>query len=238
MSASPLPFHLINAFTTSSPHTGNQAAIVIFPSGNDPRSHDTEWMRLVARDFNYSETAYLVPLDVKDKDQSTVTVRFGLRWFTPEVEVPLCGHATLASAFTIFSLDPSANRIEFITKVSGTLVALRTPSGDVSISLPAIPSSPSEISSSYQETIINAIGLTSGEILEVTPYEFAGKSVIVQIDPNVDLASLTVDSRAIALVADGLSIITQANASTEISSRVFAPGLAVDEDSVIFLPTL
>lgn len=71
----PLRVYLINAFTSTTPHSGNQAGVVIFPA-NDPRAADDEYKLKVAKDINYSETAFLVPIGPG---------RWNLRWFTPEV---------------------------------------------------------------------------------------------------------------------------------------------------------
>ena len=77
MSLEPLPFHLINAFVLpDAPHSGNQAAVVVFPSPGHPRASDEEYMKLVARDFNYAETAYVVPIKPGE---------WSLRWFTPDM---------------------------------------------------------------------------------------------------------------------------------------------------------
>jgi len=70
-----LEYHLINAFTTDSPHSGNQAAVVLFPSATDSRANDEEFLLRTAKDFGYSETAYLVPIDAQAGEWS-------LRWFT------------------------------------------------------------------------------------------------------------------------------------------------------------
>jgi predicted PhzF superfamily epimerase YddE/YHI9 len=73
-----LEYHLINAFTTTSPLSGNQASVVIFPTANDPRAADDKYLLTTAQDFGFSETAYLVPIDVEGG-------RWGLRWFTVQV---------------------------------------------------------------------------------------------------------------------------------------------------------
>jgi hypothetical protein len=70
-----LEYYLINAFTTDSPHSGNQAAVVLFPSATDPRASDDVFLLTTAKDFGYSETAYLVPTDEEAGEWS-------LRWFT------------------------------------------------------------------------------------------------------------------------------------------------------------
>lgn len=70
-----LEYHLINAFTTDSPHSGNQAAVVLFPTTSDLRANDDKFLLRTAKDFGYSETAYLVPIDEQAGEWS-------LRWFT------------------------------------------------------------------------------------------------------------------------------------------------------------
>ena len=76
----------VDAFTDT-PFRGNPAAVCVLPTPRDER-----WMQEVAREMNLSETAFL----------HGESDGFGLRWFTPTVEVPLCGHATLASAHTLW----------------------------------------------------------------------------------------------------------------------------------------
>src|SRR5580700_4616765 len=99
----------VDAFADK-PFAGNPAAVCIL---EHPR--DGAWMQLLAREMNLSETAFLVK-----QEQG-----YGLRWFTPAVEVDLCGHATLASAFVILNeLTPSADAVRFETK-SGTLEVVR-----------------------------------------------------------------------------------------------------------------
>ena len=91
----PLPLFHIDAFTDR-PFAGNPAAVCLLE-----RDMDASWMQSVAREMNLSETAFLLRGDDG----------FGLRWFTPEVEVDLCGHATLASAHFLWQenhLKPKA----------------------------------------------------------------------------------------------------------------------------------
>ena len=70
-----LEYHLINAFTTDNPHSGNQAAVVLFASDSDPRANSDDFLLTTAQDFGFSETAYLVPIDRQ-------AGRWSLRWFT------------------------------------------------------------------------------------------------------------------------------------------------------------
>src|ERR1700738_2107177 len=81
-----VPFVQVDAFT-SAPFCGNPAAVCLLP-----RARDAGWMQSVAREMNLAETAFLVPQGDG----------FALRWFTPTIEVALCGHATLAAAHAIW----------------------------------------------------------------------------------------------------------------------------------------
>jgi len=107
-----LPLFHVDAFTNR-PFAGNPAAVCLLPSSKEDR-----WLQAVAREMNLSETAFLV----KQPDH------FDLRWFTPKVEVDLCGHATLASAHILWQQGQIAgDEIRFSTR-SGILI-LRCLSG-------------------------------------------------------------------------------------------------------------
>ena len=100
----------VDAFTAK-PFAGNPAAVCILP-----QPMDENWMQNVAREMNLSETAFLLRQEEG----------FQLRWFTPAVEVDLCGHATLASAYVITRfIDEGKRRIAFRTLKAGTLVVTR-----------------------------------------------------------------------------------------------------------------
>jgi predicted PhzF superfamily epimerase YddE/YHI9 len=105
----PIPFFHVDAFT-SRPFSGNPAAVCLLDAPADPA-----WMRLVAAELGLSEAAFLVPVDGG----------FGLRWFTPAVEVDLCGHATLASAHVLWETGrlPRDAPARFHTR-SGWLTAI------------------------------------------------------------------------------------------------------------------
>src|SRR5262245_19506829 len=118
----PLRFDLVDAFT-GVPFAGNPAAVYVlaqWPSDG--------WLQRVAREMNQSETAFLVPS----------AAGFELRWFTPAVEVDLCGHATLASAHALWQRGlATASQIAFSTR-SGRLTACRV--GDaIELDFPLLP---------------------------------------------------------------------------------------------------
>ena len=110
-----LDIYQVDAFTDR-PFGGNPAAVCLLPG---PR--EAEWMQLVAREMNLSETAFVHPMEGPAEEGS-----WGLRWFTPAVEVELCGHATLASAHVLWEAGLLAPEIpaRFQT-LSGLLTAVR-----------------------------------------------------------------------------------------------------------------
>ena len=119
-----LPLLQIDAFTDT-PFRGNPAAVCLLDA-----ARDAAWMQQVAAEMNLAETAFLVPAG---------PARYGLRWFTPVTEVPLCGHATLASAHVLWEdahLAPEA-RARFHTR-SGLLTADRR-DGAIVLDFPATP---------------------------------------------------------------------------------------------------
>ncbi|WVQ85637.1 hypothetical protein IAT38_007803 [Cryptococcus sp. DSM 104549] len=235
-------FTLLNAFAPTR-HAGNQAAVVAFPSSSgDPRSEDAEWMVNVAKDFNFSETAYLVPLEDGAKDETIG--RYRLRWFTPETEVPLCGHATLASASALFSANPSFNTLELTTLFSGVLIARKVEGDLVQITLPSLPS---EVLAGFngepQQQLLDDVKAVFGVGLEeiITAELFpwgSRKSLVVQLTDKVDIAKLEVlDSDGLSDLSEGVVIVTQIDANQpderlHINSRVFGPKVGIFEDPV------
>ncbi len=145
---------------------------------------------------------------------------YRLRWFTPVVEVDLCGHATLATAFIILNqLTPSANSVRFQTK-SGTLVVNRE--GDLfSMDFPSRP--PAE--SDAHPKLIEALGGTPEIVLAARDYlvVYASEDEVRKLEPNMQLLS-EVDKFAVIVTAPGKDV--------DFVSRFFAPAKGVPEDPV------
>jgi predicted PhzF superfamily epimerase YddE/YHI9 len=122
------PLYQVDAFT-SEPFAGNPAAVCLLEDGEDPG-----WMQQVAAEMNLSETAFLRPAGAGT---------YGLRWFTPTVEVELCGHATLASAHVLWSegLAGAGQAVRFDT-ASGALAARPGEDGTIWLDFPATPATP------------------------------------------------------------------------------------------------
>ncbi|OXG52506.1 hypothetical protein J010_01663 [Cryptococcus neoformans] len=239
MPSSPLPFYLLNAFAPTL-HSGNQAAVVFFDSASHPQSTDEQFMTLVARDFNFAETAYLVSLD---GNRESKVGKYGLRWFTPEEEVALCGHATLAASQAVFSINPAFETIEFTTRFSGVLTAKKVEDKQVEITLPSLPKNVLEAfggkSSKEDLTKVGSVfGVKEEEIVAVSPFAFGTRSsVIVSLSPQVDLAKIKASEADLLAFSDGMIIVTQVareqpDDQLHINSRVFAPGLGITEDPV------
>ena len=203
------PIIQVDAFTNT-PFAGNPAAVCIL---NEPR--DDTWMQHVAQEMNLAETAFLL----KQEDG------YNLRWFTPAVEVDLCGHATLASAHVLWERGvlQADEQARFYTK-SGLLTAERQ--GDwIELNFPATPE---------QEVPGPAHVLESLNV----PAVYIGKS---QFDYLVELDSETVVREVrprMALLAEiparGVIVTARADSGRDYDfvSRFFAPQVGVDEDPV------
>jgi PhzF family phenazine biosynthesis protein len=199
-----IPIFQVDAFSGEL-FAGNPAAVCPLESWLD----DT-LMQNIAAENNLSETAFFVPKED----------RFELRWFTPAIEVKLCGHATLASAHVLFRhLGYQGNKINFISK-SGELIVTR--SGDLlSLNFPAAKSSPVDIPPGLSEALGKTPKETHGafDLLAL----FDSQDDILALKPNFDLLS-RLDSRGIIVTAPGKDC--------DFVSRFFAPRVGVNEDPV------
>jgi PhzF family phenazine biosynthesis protein len=198
----------VDAFT-STPYTGNPAAVCVLP-----RPADERWMQQVAREMNLSETAFLVH----------EAEAWGLRWFTPLLEVDLCGHATLASAHALWEagLAPAGTQVRFNTK-SGRLTADRI--GDrIEMDFPAQPDQPG----APPESLLRALGVRA---------RYVGRSrtdFIVEVATEDEVRALTPDFNLLRETpARGVIVTSRATSpGFDFVSRFFAPAAGVDEDPV------
>ncbi|MCC6861086.1 MAG: PhzF family phenazine biosynthesis protein [Bryobacterales bacterium] len=204
----PVPLLQVDAFT-SRPFGGNPAAVCLLDS---PRSES--WMQAVAAEMNLSETAFLHP----EGDG------YRLRWFTPEVEVELCGHATLASAHVLWEtgrLAPDA-RASFHT-LSGALGAGRE--GDwIVLDFPATPQTPAAM----PPGLLDALGAPAVHTGR-TRFDF-----FVELGGEQAVRGLKPDFQALAAAgARGIIVTARADGPEyDFVSRFFAPASGINEDPV------
>ncbi|WP_326826192.1 PhzF family phenazine biosynthesis protein [Streptosporangium sp. NBC_01756] len=173
------------------------------------------WMQSVAAEMKHSETAFL--LEGEDGKP------YSLRWFTPAVEVALCGHATLAAAHVLYSTGSAPETLEFSTK-SGILTVTRDGTGLITMNFPA----------GTLEEVSPPDGLT--EALGVDPL-WVGKNVwdyLLEVESEETVLGLSPDFLALEKV-DARGVIVTARASrlgVDYVSRFFAPRVGVPEDPV------
>jgi PhzF family phenazine biosynthesis protein len=199
----------VDAFTDR-PFAGNPAAVCLLDA---PAPAD--WMQSVAAEMNLSETAFVRPLERG----------WELRWFTPAVEVDLCGHATLASAHALWEagVAPAGEPLRFHTK-SGVLTC--TWGGEaIELDFPSLPA---------QQTAPDA-GLL--EALGVAAPRFVGRAKfdeLVVVDSPAELRGLAPDFRRLAECPARGAIVTAPSDDPryDFLSRYFAPAEGIDEDPV------
>lgn len=200
------PICVVDSFTDS-PFTGNPAGVCVLEAPTTEA-----WMRSVAAELNLSETAFLVPRADGDHD---------LRWFTPTVEVDLCGHATLASAHVL------GGERRFHTR-SGVLASRPGPGpGTVELDFPAVPSAPVVGPPDWAPPL----GMPADRVLDVWA---GGGWVMVELAAAADVRACRPDREGVLALADIVCVAATPGDRPGIDSvcRVFAPGFGIDEDPV------
>ena len=195
---------------------GNPAAVVPLEAWID-----VGLMQKIANENNLAETAFFV---------KTAPGRFDLRWFTPAAEVDLCGHATLASAWTIFEfLDPEVKSVSFMTR-SGELVVTRGREGQHTMSLPTDIVAPFDTPADFVRDIGEALGVLPPSEIYMGRYLLAlwddTKPVRAMKGPG-DIA------RVLRSIGQwGLIVTAKGDEGYDFVSRFFAPDKGVPEDPV------
>jgi predicted PhzF superfamily epimerase YddE/YHI9 len=202
-----IPLFHVDAFTDR-PFAGNPAAVCLLPAWREDG-----WLQAVAREMNLSETAFLVERPG----------HHDLRWFSPTVEVALCGHATLASAHVLWQQGlTTADEIRFSTR-SGVLTAVRR-GGDIELDFPLKPAEDCEAPPGLAE----ALGASP---------RYVGRNnldYLVEVDSEAVLRGLAPDFRRLGAVPARGVIVTSRSADPRFDfvSRFFAPAAGIDEDPV------
>lgn len=202
----PLAITQVDAFTDK-PFGGNPAAVCVLPE-----ARDAQWMQWVAREMNLSETAFLV----------RQAEGYNLRWFTPAIEVDLCGHATLASAHTLWEeghLKPE-EQARFYTR-SGLLTADRN-GAFIEMDFPGTPEQPA----TAPEGLAEALGAEP---------KYIGKNAfdyIVELDSERTVRRLKPNFAMLEKLPVRGVIVTSQAEEYDFVSRFFAPGAGIQEDPV------
>jgi PhzF family phenazine biosynthesis protein len=208
----PLPLYWIDAFTDRV-FSGNPAAVVPLADWLP-----AEKMQQIAFENGLAETAFFVRTGVD---------RFHLRWFTPVIEVELCGHATLATAFTLFTeLGQSGKSITF-DSLSGPLQATRLPDGLIELNFPARPAAPLP-PGRLPATLLAALRSSPREIHQVKD----SARFLAIYDDAALVRSLAPDFNVLAQLGDTRVIASAPGLDCDFVSRFFAPGAGIPEDPV------
>lgn len=202
-----IPLIQVDAFTDR-PFGGNPAAVCVLPE-----ARPDGWMQQVAQEMNLSETAFFYP----EADG------FRLRWFTPTVEIDLCGHATLATGHVLWSEGhlPPDQEARFYTR-SGLLTARRQ--GDwIELNFPANPSQPIPVPDGLAE----ALGVRPQTVVQTS------LGYLVEVAEPDQVRHLQPDFVALGqFPVHGVIVTSRGDGPYDFVSRFFAPGLGIEEDPV------
>ena len=200
-----IPIYQVDAFTLG-PFSGNPAAVCPLESWLDAAT-----MQSIAAENNLAETAFIVASETG----------YDLRWFTPAIEVDLCGHATLAAGYVV--LNPLRVDLDAVTfeSVSGPLIVTRD--GDrLSMDFPARPPAPVAVS----QALSDALGEAPSEV-------HLSRDVLAVYDDEATVRRLSPDQAKLLALDEGLGVIVSAKGeSVDFVSRFFAPKAGIAEDPV------
>jgi PhzF family phenazine biosynthesis protein len=202
----------VDAFTNE-PFHGNPAAVCVLT-----QPQPIEWMQSVAQEMNLSETAFVIPQ----------ADGYNLRWFTPTTEVPLCGHATLASAHVLWTEGylEVAQTARFHT-LSGLLTATVREDWielDFPVNHSEIINTPPELEQALGVPIKTTLTNSLGYLVELESAD-----LVKNLQPNFSLLKTLSSARRHCAIATSLA---GSNSEYDFISRFFAPGLGIDEDPV------
>ena len=200
-----IPIYQVDAFTVG-PFSGNPAAVCPLDAWLDDAT-----MQGIAAENNLAETAFIVGTESG----------YDLRWFTPAIEVDLCGHATLAAGYVVLHhLQPGLDTVAFET-MSGQLVVSRD-NDRLSMDLPARAPKPLATS----QALIDALGEAPSEVL-------LSRDILAVYDEEASVRRLMPDQAGLFALGEGLGVIVTARGDTvDFVSRFFAPKAGVAEDPV------
>ena len=200
-----LPFFQVDAFATR-PLTGNPAAVMPLEEWLPD-----ETLQAIAAENNLSETAFTVPAEDDAAD-------YRLRWFTPEAEVDMCGHATIASGHILLT----GERIRFATR-SGLLTVTRADESRLVLDLPT-----ARLETRSDPELCAALGLSARAVHFA---DSCNDAALVEVGSEEEVRALRPDFARLRSILR-MAVVTSRGTSADIASRVFVPYLGIDEDPV------
>lgn len=213
---------IVDAFTDR-PFAGNPAAVLLLPGPGTPASPRwpaDSWMQAVAAEMNLSETSFATPRPGDEEAD------WSLRWFTPSTEVDLCGHATLATAHTLFSSGLAAGPVRFATR-SGVLTTSPSSDGAYVMDFPTATLT----ACAPPPGLAEALGA-----VPVSVSETGTNDLLVELPEEESVRALAPDPSAIARLHRAGGVIVTARATVreeyDFVSRYFCPALGINEDPV------
>jgi len=233
-----LAIEIVDAFTQD-PFSGNPAAVCFVPA--DTQLPDN-MLTAIAREMNLSETAFVQPLP---KHTAAVPL-FSLRWFTPTVEVNLCGHATLATAHALLSTQHAG------FEITGDVITFQTLSGELyvkrhgkllQLDFPQGTPQPTKIEADVLHTLVEALGITEQAVMN-TSFCARTRKLVLEVGHVDDVlrckpdfrklmgVSFDTDVRGVIVTTSGLKGSSQYDGLYDFVSRYFAPWNGIDEDPV------
>lgn len=209
----PLDFHQVDAFTDQ-PFAGNPAMVYRLDTWLDEAL-----MQRIAAEHNLAETAFVV------KEGEV----WHIRWFTPTSEVPLCGHATLASAKVLFDLYHEAGDVLQFTCKSGALRVTRQ--GErLELDFPVRPLVP--VAAALQADVERALDQPAQQVLALLNADGSVQELMVVLGGEAQVREFAPDLPALAALPGLGVLITGAGERHDFVSRYFAPAIGIDEDPV------
>ncbi len=202
-----VPIYQVDAFTDC-PFAGNPAAVCLLA---EPR--DAAWMQRVAAEMNLSETAFL----------AQTSNGYHLRWFTPTIEVELCGHATLASAHGLWSEAHLLPEREARFQTRSGLLSARHQGEWIEMNFPSITTEPCEA----PPELLEALGVPAVTCAQ------GGGNYLLEVEHERALLQIQPDFPALRELGLGVIVTSRSDRPTfSFVSRYFAPAYGVDEDPV------
>lgn len=200
-----MPFTVVDAFADR-PFAGNPAAVMVLDAWPDDAL-----LQSIALEHNLSETAFVVP--------ASGEADYELRWFTPTVEIAMCGHATLASGHVLMG---ERQEVRFATRKAGVLVVGRDGDG-YTLDLPV-----TRVAPAADAALLAALGVEGAVFASVSG---AQQTSIILVADAATVRACTPDMAALA-ACEVMAIVTAPGDVADVVSRVFVPAWGVDEDPV------